>query len=104
MTDAQPDLAPTTCVRQSGRQVHCRLGDVFVLMDTSTGEYFELNGAGSRLWEEVSSPVSVASLVAVLLRGYDVDPQTCETAVREWIGKMRSLGFLEVVPNQLGGV
>lgn len=96
MSDHQLPLNPATHIRQSSRQVHCLLGDVFVLMDAASGEYFELNRIGSRLWKEIAAPISIEALVNRLSADYDVDPITCNSEVLVWIGKMRRLGFIEV--------
>lgn len=104
MTDQEP--APfdrATRVSQSPRQVHCLLGDAFVLMDTRSGEYFELNRVGSRLWREVAAPVSIGTLVNLLLGEYDVDAATCESEVQAWVRKMQNLGFLDVESAGAGG-
>lgn len=86
----------TTRVRRSDRQVHCTVGDVIVLMKIDGGEYFELNRVGTRIWQELESPISVATVVERLLPAFDVDQPTCETQVLAWAEKMCGLGFIEI--------
>jgi hypothetical protein len=100
MTNPEPQtLELSQRVRQSSRQAHCLLGEVFVLMDSVSGEYFELNRVGSQLWRKAASPTSIAILVSDMVRDYEVDASTCEAQVQAWIEKMVSLGFLERVAD-----
>jgi hypothetical protein len=92
-----PPLDRATRIRRSAGQVHCLLGDVFVLMDSESGEYFELNRVGSRLWQEIAAPASIARLVSALLKDYLVEESVCEEQVQVWIEKMMRLGFIELV-------
>jgi hypothetical protein len=94
--DSHPlDLA--TRVQRSSQQVHCQVGDLIVLMKTEGGDYFELNRVGTRIWRELETPSSIAALVERILPDFDVDQQTCETQVLQWMDKMRGLGFVEAI-------
>ena len=56
-----------------------------VMMDLEKGQYFALNSVGSRIWEEIQSPVKISEVVNILLSEYDVDRETCEKSVMEFI-------------------
>ena len=56
-----------------------------VMMDLEKGQYFALNSVGSRIWEEIQSPVKISEVVNTLLSEYDVDRETCEKSVMEFI-------------------
>ena len=65
-----------------------------VMMDLEKGQYFALNSVGSRIWEEIKLPVKVSDVVNTLLSEYDVDRETCEKCVIEFIEGLNSAGLL----------
>ena len=65
-----------------------------VMMDLEKGQYFALNSVGSRIWEEIKSPVKVSDVVNTLLSEYDVDREPCEKSVIEFIEGLNSAGLL----------
>ena len=58
------------------------------------GQYFALNSVGSRIWEEIQSPVKISEVVNTLLSEYDVDRETCEKSVMEFIEGLDNAGLL----------
>ncbi|MCR8746858.1 lasso peptide biosynthesis PqqD family chaperone [Romboutsia lituseburensis] len=56
-----------------------------VMMDLDKGQYFALNGVGSRIWQELEQPIKVGEIVDTLIGEYDVDRETCEKSVLEFV-------------------
>jgi hypothetical protein len=92
--EALSPLPPSSIIQRTSRPVHCDLEGLVVLMDVESGEYFELNHSGTRLWEALETPATVESVVERMMTRYDVDRVTCETEVRAWVDAMRRLGFV----------
>ncbi len=67
-----------------------------VMIDFETGKYFMIKGVGNDIWEKVQTEISVNDLVASLLAEYDIDEQTCETQVIDFLDKLNGYGFLNV--------
>ena len=65
-----------------------------VMMDLEKGQYFALNSVASRIWEEIQSPVKLSSVVDILLQEYEVDRETCEKNVIEFIEGLNNAGLL----------
>lgn len=65
-----------------------------VMMDLEKGQYFALNSVGSRIWEEIKSPVKLSEVVNTLLSEYEVDRETCEQSVVEFIEGLNHAGLL----------
>ncbi len=65
-----------------------------VMMDLEKGQYFALNSVASRIWEEIQSPVKLSSVVDILLQEYEVDRETCEKSVIEFVEGLNSAGLL----------
>ena len=54
-----------------------------------------LNGTATFLWKLLEQETEPSALVDALLKEYDVDQETAETAVSNFIGKLNQHGFLE---------
>lgn len=68
--------AQTVLKRKSGLMTANMNGDA-VMMDISSGKYFNLGQTGGRIWELLEQPVSVETLVRTLVGEYDVSYERC---------------------------
>jgi hypothetical protein len=59
-------------------------GDL-VMMSIDRGEYFGISGVGSRVWELLGSPASVAEIVSHLTLEYDVEEDRCRAEVLDFV-------------------
>lgn len=59
-----------------------------VMMDLEKGKYFALNSIGSRIWDLIENKISIKEVINKLLEEYEVDKDTCEKTVGEFIDKM----------------
>lgn len=62
-------------------------GDL-VMMSISEGHYFGINPVGVRIWEALENSQTVRQLCEIITNEFDVDKQTCESDVRNFIQKM----------------
>ena len=65
-----------------------------VMMDLEKGQYFALNSVASRIWEELENPVKVSNIVESLLKEYEVEKDTCEESVIEFIEGLNNAGLI----------
>jgi coenzyme PQQ synthesis protein D (PqqD) len=94
-----PPLTPTSRIQHSDRHVHCLLDGVVIIMAVDSGDYFELNEVGSRLWRDLEEPVSIRDLVDRMVAEYDVDRDGCESDVRAWVARLLELGFVRILDD-----
>jgi len=52
-----------------------------VMMSIEVGRYFGVNAVGARIWELLETPQTIAQLCAQICAEFDVDLQTCKSAV-----------------------
>lgn len=52
-----------------------------VLLDSKLENYFGLGRVGSRVWDLVAIPTTIAQVCATLQDEFEVDRQTCESQV-----------------------
>lgn len=59
-----------------------------VMMDIKRGKYYALNDVGSCIWELISNPRTIMEIISELLEEYDVDTETCQKSVLEFIDRL----------------
>lgn len=87
-----------TIVRRNGEIIFAALGDEGVTLNVDTGRYHYLSDVGTRIWELLETPISAAALSAELVEEFEVDADTSDAAVAEFLGKLADRGLVHVVP------
>lgn len=54
-----------------------------------------VNGAGTFLWDMLTTGATEEELLAGMCKEYDVDAETAKTDIREFVEKLRSADLLE---------
>ena len=60
-----------------------------IMMDLDKGKYFMLNETGSAIWDTINEPKSVLEIIESIVKEYDIDRETCESKVLEYLEKLR---------------
>ena len=60
-----------------------------IMMDLDKGKYFMLNETGSAIWDTINEPKSVSEIIESIIKEYDIDRETCESKVFEYVEKLR---------------
>lgn len=68
-----------------------------VMIDFETGKYFMLKGIANDIWDMLGDQesISISKIIQELLTKYEVDEETCDTSVREFLGKLNIMKMLE---------
>jgi hypothetical protein len=72
------------------------LDDEAVLLDLKTGVYFGLNPLGARIWQLILEKHSLARVLEVVLREYDVERSVVETDLLELGLRLCASGLGEI--------
>ena len=59
-----------------------------VMMNIANGKYFGINEVGSRVWELLESPVSVADLCRHIAAEFEVDDSRCRSDLLKLLAEM----------------
>lgn len=75
-------IADDTVLARADTVLHADLEDAIAMMNIETGEYYNLNPVGSRIWTLLETPRSMAAICDALVLEFDVPAQACrdETA------------------------
>lgn len=74
-----------------------RVDGEVMAMSVDRGACYGLDPIGSRIWELVETPITVADLVARLTEEYDVDAEVCRTDVCALLSSLESEGMIRRV-------
>ena len=67
-----------------------------VMMNLEKGKYFALNSVGSRIWNIMKEEVCVNNIIKTLLEEYDVDKETCENNVLNYLGLLENEELIKI--------
>jgi hypothetical protein len=90
------NISTESVVNQIEDIVASDIDDEKVMMSVEMGQYYGLDPVGSRVWELIGKPVKVSALIDALLLNYDVDRETCERDVLEFLEQLHEAGILQV--------
>ena len=65
-----------------------------VILDIDSGQFFQLNRVGSRIWDALATPMTMAELCRAMQDRFDVDPETCRRDVVAFVGRMTQHGLV----------
>ena len=68
-----------------------------VMMNLDKGQYFMMNEVGSRIWELIEGNTSIVNIIETLTNEYQVDEETCENTVMEFLGRLKDAELIKVL-------
>jgi len=86
----------TTPITRNPNQVAADIDGDLVMMSIEQGEYFGITGVGSRVWELLATPITVADIVRVICAEYAVDEARCQADMRTFVEELIRLGLVSV--------
>ena len=75
--------------------VFADLGGEAVVLGVEKGMYYGLDGVGTRIWDLIKEPQAVSSIRDTILDEYEVDRETCERDLLEFLGQLADEGLIE---------
>lgn len=70
-------------------------GDICML-DIETGKYYALDAVGSDIWSLISDPRTTRDIIAQLLKAYEIDEETCQSQVLDFLGELNEKNMLVI--------
>lgn len=91
-------ISATSLITAAGEDevVVCDLDGEMALLHMKRGVYHGLNEVGSRIWQLLEHPQSVAAIRDAILQEYNVDPAQCERDVIVVLQQMQNAELIEV--------
>lgn len=67
-----------------------------VMLSIENGKYYNLGRIGGRIWELISSPVTISNMVDQLVMEYEIEPELCEQQVQLFLKQLAAEGLVQV--------
>lgn len=71
--------------------------DALVVANATSGECYGLELIGRRIWQLLERVVTVSDLCEELLKEYDIDRETCEQEVLEFLNDSTHEGLIRIL-------
>jgi hypothetical protein len=98
MTTTTP-ISLDTVVTQVAGLMSNKIDDEIVMMSVENEMYYGMDIVGSRVWELLAHPRSVANVCEVLMTEFDVDQETCHREVLAFVEKLYEYQVIQIVPS-----
>lgn len=69
--------------------------DDLVMMSIQAGNYYNIGGVGTLVWELLAQPRSLDDLIDGVVADYDVERERCAADVGAFVEKLVSLNLIE---------
>ncbi len=79
-------------------QISTELENRAILFSIASGEYYQMNRLGTRIWALTDQPVTPREIVRTLLEEFAVEPSECERAVQEFLGRLHAANIITLTP------
>jgi hypothetical protein len=89
-------LTPSTVISASPDVLSGEFDAETVMLDLRGGVYYGLQDAGTRIWQMLASPTTVAAVRDAILAEYDVEPRRCEVDLMELLDDLIRRGLVRV--------
>jgi hypothetical protein len=76
------------------------LGAEVAILDLDAGIYYSVDRVGSRIWELLQEPRTVAEICQTLRERYDVSADRCEIDVLAFLTRLVDVGLVTVVGSR----
>ena len=87
-------MTDTTVLSRREGLMTANMNGSAVMMDITTGKYYNLGEVGGRIWELLEEPMTVTALVKKLTAEYDVSEETCRADILPFLITLLKRGLL----------
>ncbi len=93
----KPTISLESFVVATKDQAYCELSGESVILHLKNGIYYGLDRIGTRIWNLIQAPTSVASIRDALLSEFEVDCERCEADLLSILQKLADQELVEFV-------
>lgn len=86
----------------SPEQLSATLGEEVVILGLRDSVYYGLNGVGTRIWELLQTPRTIAEITAIVVGEYQVSAEDAAADLRQLIEDLHARGLVALSPPDRG--
>lgn len=72
------------------------LDDELLAIDSQAGFCYSMNATAGRIWDLITTPISVNAICSQLLTEFEVDEELCQQEVLTLLHKLQESGLIQV--------
>ncbi|MFA7486661.1 MAG: lasso peptide biosynthesis PqqD family chaperone [Lysobacteraceae bacterium] len=88
-------MSSKTVYRRNADILAANVDDDLVMMSIRAGNYYNIGGVGTLVWELLSQPRSLDDLIDGVVADYDVERERCAADIGAFVEKLVSLNLIE---------
>lgn len=89
-------LASNNLISQKKGTVVSDMDGSKVMLSISQGKYYNLGSVGGEIWDLMDSPITIEDIVEQLLTTYNIEKETCQKQVIEFINNLLTENLIVV--------
>lgn len=93
MNDRQ-NMGKNRAVKRNDELIVASIDGELVMLSVEKGQYFGIEGVGTRIWELLESPKTEDSIIESIIEEFEVDEATCRRDVVEFLDRMLEMELI----------
>jgi hypothetical protein len=93
------DLSMNSRVVATSDHVSCELEGEAVILNLADCVYFGLNESSLAIWKVIQKPAFVWEIRDEILRQFEIESESCERDLLNFLGQLKESSLLEIVPS-----
>lgn len=93
MNDRQ-NMGKNRAVKRNDELIVASIDGELVMLSVEKGQYFGIEGVGTRIWELLESPKTEDSIIESIIEEFEVDEATCRRDVVDFLDRMLEMELI----------
>lgn len=90
-------LSKHDVVTRSPEHISCEVEGKAVILNSQTGEFYDLNSSATLIWDTIAQPISVSDLCVELQKSFNVNSDQCEKETLDLLLRLQSKELVVIV-------
>ena len=87
-------ISGSTIVRRNPSILFNDFDDGLMMMDIDSGNYFDIDSVGGRIWTLIEAPATLDAICESLVAEYDVEANHCRAETTGFIEELAEMGLV----------
>jgi hypothetical protein len=92
-------IDPAAALSRPANLAASEIDGELVILNLDSGHFFQLNPVGSRIWEALETPATMAELCCAMEQRFDVDPDACRRDIEAFIAALSAHALVTIGPD-----
>jgi hypothetical protein len=94
--NTQESLSTNSIIVRSTGILSNKVDSETILLGMEKSRYYGMVSTGSRIWDLLSSPISIGRIIDILVQEYDIEREQCMAEVVSFLAELLSEHLIDV--------